>query len=111
VRRFMHAAPADRPSLTMERRPRSDNGDSYIATVEGVDVFGADFTPGVAWLFSAKALRSVRYGELHEPAQYVSVTYELGEQMKGILRVRVRQHLDWADTPIFEIEISDAADR
>jgi hypothetical protein len=104
MRRIMRAVPADRPPLKMERLPRADGGGSYIGTVDGVDVFAAAFSPGVAWLFSAKALRSIRYAAIERPACYVSVGFELGEQMKGTLRVRVRQHFDWSDTPIFEIK-------
>jgi hypothetical protein len=105
--RFMYAASSDRPNLKIERRPRSEKGGSYIATVEGVDVFGADFTPGEAWLFSAKSLRSVRYAELNQPRHYVDTIFDLGEGMKGTLRVRVRQRLEWANTPIYELRAPD----
>lgn len=104
MRRIMRAVPADRPPLKIERRPRADSGGSYIGTVEGVDVFAAALSPGVAWLFSAKALRSIRYAETERPGCYLAVGFELGEQMKGTLRVRVRQQFDWANTPIFEIK-------
>jgi hypothetical protein len=83
LQRLLYAAPADLPSLKIERRPRGERGASYIATIEGVDVFGADFRPGIAWLFSAKVLRSIRYAEVDQPDRYVDVTFELGEEMKG----------------------------
>jgi hypothetical protein len=104
VRRIMRAAPADRPPLKMERRPRTDSRGSYIGTVDGVDVFAAAFSPGVAWLFSGKALRSIRYAAVEGSAHFVSVDFELGEQMTGTLRVRARQHFDWSNAPIFEIK-------
>jgi hypothetical protein len=108
LQRFMYAAPAARPNLTIERRPRGERGGgSYIVTIDGVDVFGEQFTPGVAWLFSARALRGIRYAELDEPGRYVEVAFELGEETKGTLRVRVRQHLEWADLPVFELLAPD----
>lgn len=106
LRRFLYAPAADRPGLTIEQRPRAGRGASYIATVEGVDVFGADFPPGEAWLFSARSLREVRYAET-TPDRHAELTFELGEEMKGTLRVRVRQALKWADTPTFEIKAPD----
>ena len=72
-----------------------------------MDVFGAQFTPGVAWLFSGRALRGVRYAELDEPGRHVEVAFELGEETKGTLRVRVRQHLEWAEMPVFELLAPD----
>lgn len=107
LRRFLYAPAADRPGLEIEQRPRSAKGASYIATVEGVDVFGADFRPGEAWLFSANSLREVRYAETAPPDHHAELTFELGEEMKGTLRVRVRQVLKWADSPTFELKSPD----
>jgi len=90
LRRFGYGLTRDRPNLMIERRPDDESGGAYIATVEGVDVFGADFTPGVAWLFSARALRRIRYGELDVPGRFVDVSFDLGEETKGTLRVRFR---------------------
>ena len=104
LRRFLYAPPADRPGLAIEQRPRADRGAFYIATVEGVDVFGADFAPGEAWLFSAMSLREVRYAETTPPDRHAELTFELGEEMKGTLRIRVRQALKWADTSTFELK-------
>jgi hypothetical protein len=73
-----------------------------------VDVFGAAwFMPGVAWLFSAQTLRSVRYAENEQTERYVDVSFEPVGEVKGTLRARVRQVLEWANTPIFEIRSSD----
>ncbi|MFK3889214.1 hypothetical protein [Sphingomonas sp. NPDC079357] len=107
LRRFLYAPAADRPGLAIEQRPRAGRGASYIATVEGVDVFGADFRPGEAWLFSAMSLREVRYAETTAPDRHAELTFELGEEMKGTLRVRVHQALKWTDTPTFELKAPD----
>ena len=67
-----------------------------------MNVFGAEFTPGVAWLFSARALQRIRYAELDEPEHFVDVAFEVGEDMVGTLSVRFHQEVEWADTPTFE---------
>jgi hypothetical protein len=72
-----------------------------------VDVFGADFSAGVAWLFSAHALQSIRYAALENPACYVGIDFELGDDVQGTLRLRYRQQLEWIDTPIFELRTPD----
>jgi hypothetical protein len=92
-----------RPHLRIEQRPRDERGSGYIATIEGVDVFQDEPTPGVSWLFSARALQCIQYAELNKPGSYVEVAYELGEEMKGTLRVRFRQSFAWSNTPTFEI--------
>lgn len=110
LQRFLYGSAADRPNLTIERRSRGQGNGSYIATVEGVDVFGAGFTPGVAWLFSARTLRSVRYAEIEQTGRYVDVSFDPGGEVKGTLRARVRQVLEWGDTPTFEIRSPDHPD-
>jgi hypothetical protein len=102
MRRLMRAAPSDRPSLKFERRSRESRGGSYLGTMEGVDLFAAKFTAGVAWLFSAKALLEVRYAEI-ESAQFVKVVFDPGEETTGTLRVHLRNYFHWSDAPIFEI--------
>jgi hypothetical protein len=63
--------------------------------------------PGVAWLFSAQTLRRMRYAETEQTERYVDVSFEPVGEVKGTWRVRVRQVLEWADTPIFEIRSPD----
>lgn len=110
LRRLLYAPAADRPKLAIEQRPRDGKGASYIATFEGVDVFGAELPPGEAWLFSATVLREVRYAETEAAGRYAELTFELGEEMKGTLRVRMRQTLEWSDTPIFELKAPDPSE-
>jgi hypothetical protein len=110
LRRFLYAPATDRPKLTIEQRPRSERRASYIATINGVDVFGAEFSAGEAWLFSAESLRAVRYAETDPAGRYAELTFELGEELKGTLRVRVRQELEWSDSPIFELKAPNPGD-
>jgi hypothetical protein len=94
LRRFLYAPIADRPKLTIKQRPLHD-------------VFGAEFLAGEAWLFSGEFLQAVRYAETDSSGHYAELTFELGEEMKGALRVRVRQELEWSNTPIFELKAPD----
>lgn len=110
LRRFLYSPAADRPNLRIEQRPRDQRRASYIATVEGVDVFGAGFEPGVAWLFSARTLKAVRYAETDTPGCFVELAFEPGEGMGGAVRIRIRQALDWSDDPVFELHAPDPED-
>lgn len=96
------------PYLRIERRPRDDVGGSYIATVEGVDVFGADFSAGVGLLFSGQMLQQIRYAELDTSGRYVDIAFELKDEEKVDLRFGFRQQFVWNDRPIFEIKGPDA---
>jgi len=77
----------------------------YIATIEGVAVFNADFSPGTAWLFSGRSLRCVQYEELERPGQFVGIDVDVNEDLKCDIRLRFRQKCDWSDAPIFEIRM------
>jgi hypothetical protein len=110
LKRLIYAAPADRPNLTIERRRQVGKRGTYVATIEGVDVFALDLPPGNAWLFSGKALQSVLYAEIDQPSHYVAISFELGDDMKGTLRVRVRQLLEWSNAPSFALHMPDPTD-
>jgi hypothetical protein len=107
VRRLMRAAPADRFQLKIERRQRNDSRGSYVGTVEDVDVFSSAFSPGVAWLFSASALRGILYGRVDDPERYVAISFDPGDKVTDALHVRVRQQFEWSDAPIFEIKFPE----
>ena len=108
--RILHGAPEGRPNLTVEKHPQDMNVASYIATINGIHVFGAALSRGEAWLFSTKALQSVHYAAFGETARYVNVTYEAGEQMKGTLYISIRIVFEWQETPIFELSLTGAED-
>jgi exonuclease VII small subunit len=107
VRRFKYRTGEAKPDLRIEHRPNDERDGSYIATVEGVDVYGAEFPAGTAWLFSQQALESVQYAALDHLSRLADVEFDAAEDLKGTLRVRFRQHLEWANTPIFEIMAPD----
>ena len=96
--------------LRIERRVREDTGNSYIATIEGIDVYGADFEPGNAWLFSPYLLQSLRYAAMDEDNHILRATFQPGEDLKGPLIAEFKQDAVWAEWPIYEIEFEDPAE-
>ncbi len=107
LRRFLFSAPGDRPSLKVELKARANHNGVYVATVENIDVYGANCSPGTSWLFSAKALRSVRYASIDEEGRFVTLKFELGEGLKGTLRACFSRSAVWAGTPTFEVRLAD----
>ncbi|ADV11986.1 hypothetical protein [Mesorhizobium ciceri] len=106
LRHLLYSREEDRPNLVIERRNGENRFNTYIATVEGVDVYGADFPAGEAWLFSGQALVRIDYQEVGD-GLHVTVDFEPTEELKGTLRVRIRQRFEWAQTPIFELHAPD----
>jgi hypothetical protein len=82
-------------------------GGSYVATIEGVDVFGADFSPGTAWLFSAHMLQEVRYTPSERGTDYLSLAYEPVDTLNGSLRATFRQGAEWTSTKIIELNFRE----
>ncbi|WP_407530448.1 hypothetical protein [Methylobacterium oryzisoli] len=54
-------------------------------------------------------MRAVRYAETDPADRYAELTLELGDEMKGT--VRVRQALYWSDSPIVELKALDPGER
>lgn len=106
LRHLLYSREEDRPDLIIERRNQENRFSSYIATVEGVDVYGADFPLGEAWLFSGQALVRIDYEEVGS-GLHVSIGFEPTDELKGTLRARIRQRFEWAQTPIFELHTPD----
>ncbi len=104
-RRFFHGGAENATSLQVGRKPQEDRGQFYIATVEGIDVYSADFPQGTAWLFSGCALRAIRYSALDEEGRYLALSFETGDDLKGTMRARFRQEAIWADVPVFELRL------
>jgi len=107
LRRFVYQLQEAPAGLTIERKDRHDMGNSYIATVEGVDVFGGNFTSGTAWLFSPYILQTVAYAQLDDDAHIVAVRFEPGEDLKGQLVTQFGLSAVWAEWPIYEIRFED----
>jgi hypothetical protein len=85
-------------------------GGSYVATIEGVDIFGAGFSSGTAWLFSAHALQAVRYAASERGTEYLSLAYEPVDTLNGSLRASFRQGVEWTSTKIFELNFRERLD-
>jgi hypothetical protein len=85
-------------------------GGSYVATIEGVDIFGADFSRGTAWLFSAHALQEVRYAASERGTEYLSLAYEPVDTLNGSLRASFRQGAEWTNTKIIELNFREQLD-
>ncbi|WP_157016636.1 hypothetical protein [Mesorhizobium xinjiangense] len=104
-RRFIYVRGDEKPPVNVVRKPRDDTGDLYIATIDGIDVHGADFEPGIAWLFSARSLQAVTYHAVGDSNRHVELSFESDDGITGALLVRYRQSVEWADTPVVEIKL------
>lgn len=90
--------------IKIESVPTKSSKRNYIATVNGIDVFGASFPPGVSWLFSAEMLRQIDFVTLPDTDLYAAVKYVPADEETGVLRLLAKPKLDWRDTPIFELK-------
>ncbi len=105
--RFMYSDAKAQSGLRIERQSKGKAEGRYIANVEGVDVYGADFDAGIAWLFSSEALQRVIYSELDEYKHFVEAAFEEDDTNKGSLAFRFYQRVEWRDLPVFEIKMLD----
>lgn len=103
LRRFVWDPRAKQVELKITRKELVDGLASYIATIEGVDIFGMDMPAGTAWLFSGELLRQVSYFGVEDPSQCVDLEYIATDEFNGSLRIRYRQTTTWGATPIFEL--------
>lgn len=108
LRRFVHRVDAAPGGLMVTRR--SEMGDHYIATIEGVDVFAGDFPAGKAWLFSPYILQSLQYATISADDHVVAVQLRLEEDLKGTLVAEYRQAPVWQSWPIYDISCEDPDD-
>jgi hypothetical protein len=94
--------------LTIERKAGGNVGGFYLATIEGIDVHGADFEPGKAWLFSPYLLRSLQYATTGEDDHILRVSFQPGEDgLEGPLVAEFKQQAAWADWAMYEIDCED----
>jgi hypothetical protein len=110
VRELIRKPGGEPSSLNIQRKPREETeSSSYMATVEGVDVFGTNFTPGIAWLFSSHLLQSIRY-HAGADGHILHLSYVLGEHFKGAIVTEFAHEAVWADWTVYEIRCSDPSD-
>ncbi|MEW9806460.1 hypothetical protein [Mesorhizobium marinum] len=111
LRRFVYAERGDvPPPMSISTTGFGSGLPSYLATVEGIHVCGADFPEGTAWLFSSKHLSTIRYHALDEAEHYVSVAYEPVAKTKGEIVAKFSQTAVWKEFPIFELQVTDPED-
>ncbi|MGE0054000.1 MAG: hypothetical protein AB7S74_07310 [Hyphomicrobium sp.] len=110
LKQFVYEIREPPGGLTIERKNQKDLANSYIATVEGIDVFGADFSAGSAWLFSPYILQTVEYARPEADEHIVAIRFEPGEDLIGPLVAEFRQRAVWADWPIYDIHCEDPED-
>ncbi len=91
------------PNLEINYKQDSHFSQRYLATIEGVDVYSADFPSGTAWLFSAQKLKSVRYSEIGDDGHCVELSFEPDDDFKGTLKACFLQQIEWSVGEIFEI--------
>lgn len=108
LRRFVYSSRKEPPQVKVERKPHDEVGGhygSYIATIEDIGVYGTQLPTGRAWLFSARLLRAVIYDAIDGADRHVHVRFEGEGEGAGVLRVRYKQSVRWADDPILEIRM------
>ncbi len=103
--RIIYVRGDEKPRVNVVRKPQDDTGGLYIATIEGIDVYGVNFEPGIAWLFSARSLQVVTYHAVSDTNRRVELSFEPDDRITGTLLARYRQSVEWADTPIVEIKL------
>ena len=108
LRRFVYSVAENTENMIIDTNPPIDRSNSFIATVNGIHVYGADLDVGRAWLFSSNLLRAVRYSELEQNGRCVEIDHEIDDDMLVTLTIRVRQLLEWMDWPIFQFEAVDS---
>lgn len=92
---------------SVKRREGRSSPSTYIVTIGTVDIHGADFPAGIAWLFSGRALKARQFNAVDDAGRFVSVEYKAVTDTEGELLVKFKQYLEWHDTHIFEIRVSD----
>ncbi|MDM9645793.1 hypothetical protein [Rhizobium sp. S163] len=110
LQRFVWGHGAKPDALGITRKDFVEGAASYIATIEGVDVFGVDMPAGTAWLFSGELLQQVSYSGVRTSDHCVDLEYIASDDLNGSLRLSYRQKSTWAETPIFEVITPDPDD-
>jgi hypothetical protein len=91
----------------VQRRVDRSSSHTYIVTIGTIDIHGADFPAGVAWLFSGRALKVRQFEAVDVKGRHVTLEYKPVDDTKGDLLVKFCQTVEWDDTPIFEIAAPD----
>lgn len=110
LRQFVHRPAAVKSPLKVERKNREDTDlNTYIATVDGIEVHGTNLPPGSAWLFSTHLLKSVRYLD-DGNGNFVRLEFVLEEGFNGALIAEFKQEVVWESWVVYEINYEDPAE-
>jgi hypothetical protein len=82
----------------------SDVSGSYLATIEGVEVYADNLVDGKGWLFSSDALNRVQCFPLGMDDRFVDLAYHPVTDASGILAASYRIHADWDTRLVYEVE-------
>jgi hypothetical protein len=101
---------SERPNdIKIERRPdgRNGGGVSYLATIEGIDVYmGRDMPPDRSLLMSSAALLTVTYHHVETDNVFVTLSFdERDDPRKGSFTVRFCQSTAWDSSPVVEFKL------
>ncbi len=108
LRSLLRAPPSDLTDLKIEKVPQERDALSYMATINGVHVYGADLPPGQAWLLSSRTIRNIYYVKFENTGQYVEIVYVEGEGKLGTLRVSVKLQFEWSEGPTFQFHMGSS---
>lgn len=109
LRKLIYKPAGQTGGLTIEKKNRDEGeGNSYIATIEGVDVYSSGLPAGTAWLFSSHILQKVRY-KTDAAGRIVTLEFVLGEDFKGSIVSKFVQDTVWADWTVYDIDCHDPA--
>jgi len=90
--------------VTMSRGNPDRRRGHYYATIEGVEVFVTGLSDDRAILFSARLLRSVRYGKLADTDVFLTTSFKPDESgVAGDLSITFRQFVEIGEGPVFEL--------
>lgn len=105
LRKLIYAQRDANIALEIKRQKPANVVGNYLATVQGVEVYGANFEDDVAWLFSGRSLRLVRYHALNQEGHVVSLVFDPGDKTEAPLKATVSQEVEWWVQPIFELKL------
>jgi hypothetical protein len=95
------------PFTHNQDRPENVVG-TYVATIDGVEVYTGNFKPSTAWLFSGLTLEVVRYYAVNEAGDHVGLKFEPDQDNHGRLTASIMQVVDWAEDSVFELNFDNS---
>ncbi|MEM7044940.1 MAG: hypothetical protein AAF543_19205, partial [Pseudomonadota bacterium] len=107
---LLNRARSEEVGLKIKRASNEEKGRWYRVTIEGIDVYTAAFDPGIAWLFSADCLETVKYSRIGAEGHMLLLEYKPISDSVGALKVIFKQAAHWRRLPIYEIQFAAVSD-